>query len=274
MTHGKVWCCESKTACTSEDRSTLVRHTRIQSHPTIIQPVCCLSQVILRQILLISYSLSLDSELIIYRFPVTWMQQPSYSTTFIYFVLDYTHLPCAHWKGRSHNSRSPMISWLWLRVSGSPNLMALWHAKLLRMARRVGGTICGGWPASVHYGYTVRCNVTVNISSNVYTRVPCVYCQFGLCRVVCAQHTNWPQYIRTSMNSTSTSCSIMIETTPLHYLCKFVCVWCRRWLRLRILYILLAQLIHFLTFLLFCFLCLYSFLFLSVYWVTVGIVYG
>lgn len=68
-----------------------------------------------------------------------------------------THLPCAHWKGRSHNSRSPMSSWLWLRVSGSPNLMALWHAKLLRMARRAGGTICSGWPASVHYGYTVRC---------------------------------------------------------------------------------------------------------------------
>ena len=65
-----------------------------------------------------------------------------------------THLPCAHWKGRSHNSRSAMSSSLWLRVSGSPNLMAPWQAKLLRMVRSEGGTICGGWPASVHYRYT------------------------------------------------------------------------------------------------------------------------
>lgn len=146
----------------------------------------------LHQVLQISYSLSLDSKLIIYWFPATWMQQqPSYNLHIRILCLT-THLPCAHWKGRSHSSRSPMSSRLWQRVSGSPNLMALWHAKLLRMARRVGGTICAGWPASVHYGYTVRCNVTVYIYQYINTAAMYVYVRTYGCLVctdslVCAE---------------------------------------------------------------------------------------
>lgn len=87
------------------------------------------------------------------------------NTTNFKWLCMATHLPCAHWNGRSHNWRSAISCWLWLRVSGSPNRIALWHAKLLRMARREGGTICIGCPASVHYRHSK--NGRANSSSTV-----------------------------------------------------------------------------------------------------------
>ena len=144
--HRKVWPCVFTSACTSVDENTSFRD--VCWPPAIMHSNCCLGQVLFRPFVLTTQPLQLWTHYlqVVNHLTTTTQPQPLLCLT--------THLPCAHWKGRSHNSRSAMSSSLWLRVSGSPNLMAPWQAKLFRMVRSEGGTICDGWPASVHYRYT------------------------------------------------------------------------------------------------------------------------